>query len=372
MRFRCNKQELNRALNIVSKAVSTRTTIPTLKGILLEVKENGKLTLTASDMDITIENTISVEGTEMGAVVVPAKLFTDIVRKLPNDEIIVVSEGENINISCLSSEFTLLGTSADEFPNIKNTETDSKELIFDKCMFSDMIKKTSFAASVDQTKGVITGILVELMSENLRMVAIDGYRMAISTEEVVNMEENKVIISARIMNEINKIITETNNGEAGDIKLVCDNKSAVIYLDDIKVVLRLIAGEFIKYEDIIPKDSTIKLLVRKGDLAEAVERASLLSKEGKNNLVKLSIGDNTLNITSRSEEGNVKEEVLIRKEGDDLEIGFNAKYILDILRAIEDEEIEMWFNSSISPCLVKPTEGNRYEYLILPVRITNM
>ena len=372
MRFRCDKQELNRALSIVSKAVSVRTTIPILKGILLEVKENGKLVLTASDMDITIENTVSVEGTEMGAVVVPARLFGDIVRKLPNDEIIFESEGENISVKCLSSEFTLVGSPIDEFPNIKNTEENLKELVFDKSIFSDMIKKTSFAASTDQTKGAITGVLVELLKDSLNMVAIDGFRMAVTSEDVINMEENKVIISARIMNEINKIITEANNDNIGDIRILCDNKSAVVYIDKIKIVMRLIAGEFLKYEDILPKESSIKVLVRKGDLAEAIERASLLSKEGKNNLIKLSIKDTLMNISSRSEEGTVNEDVLIRKEGDDLEIGFNAKYLLDILKVIDDEEIEMNFNSSISPCLIKPTEGRNYKYLILPVRITSI
>jgi len=150
-----------------------------------------------------------------------------------------------------------------------------------------------------------------------------------------------------------------------------NDKRAVFVIGNIKVVLRLLDGEFIRYRDVLPKESKIKLRVNKSDLMESIERASLLSKEGKNNLIKLSIKDTIVTITSKSEEGNVKEEVIITKEGEDLDIGFNAKYVLDVLKSIDDEEIYMYFNTSITPCLVEPVEGNAFEYLILPVRITS-
>lgn len=372
MKFTCNQSDLTKTLNIVSKAISTRTTIPTLKGINIEIKGNNAI-FTASDMDITIENCIDVTNTEDGSIVVPAKLFGDIVRKLPNNDIEFTCEDEKITIKCLNSEFSLIGMSSDDFPNIKNTEEECKELIFDKNKFADMVRKTSFAASIDQTKGVITGILVEICNNNLKMVAIDGYRMAIALEDMVNIEDHKIIISAKIMNEISKIISETSlKSESENIKILVDNKSAVLIVDNIKVIMRLIAGEFIKYQDIIPKTSAINVKVRKADLMECVERASLLSKEGKNNLIKMAIRDSVITITSRSEEGNVKEDLLAEKTGDDLDIGFNAKYIIDILKVISDEEIIMKFNTSISPCLIVPTEGESYEYLVLPVRLTNM
>ena len=367
MKFTCNQLELTRTLNIVSKAISSRTTIPTLKGINININ-SGIATFTASDMDITIENSMEVSNSEDGSIVVPAKLFGDIVRKLPNNDIEFTCEDEKITIKCLTSEFSLVGMSSDEFPNIKN-----KELTFDKGKFAEMIRKTSFAASIDQTKGVITGILLEISNDNIKMVAIDGYRMAITSEEMVNKEDHRIIISAKIMNEISKIVSETNlNSESEEIKILVDNKSAVLLMDNIKVIMRLIAGEFIKYQDIIPKTASINVKLRKSELMECVERASLLSKEGKNNLIKLSIKDNVITITSRSEEGNVKEDLLAEKTGEDLDIGFNAKYIIDILKVISDEEIVMKFNTSISPCLITPVEGESYEYLVLPVRLSNM
>lgn len=370
MKFKCNQSVLTKALNIVSKAVTSRTTIPILKGILLEVSEEGILKMSSSDLDITIEETIEVEETVPGSIVVQSKLFGDIIRKLPNADVTVSVEDNNVIIKCMNSEFSIIGLSADEFPSIKNMEEKEDAIVFNKQILKDMIRKTSFAASVDESKGVITGILMELLHDSVNMVAIDGYRMAITRENMINKEEKNVIIAAKIMNEISKILSEASE-ETEDLKIILNDKRAIFVIGNIKVVLRLLDGEFIKYRDVLPKESKIKVRVNKGDLMESIERASLLSKEGKNNLIKLSIKDTIVTITSKSEEGNVREEVIVTKEGEDLDIGFNAKYVLDVLKSIEDDEIYMYFNTSITPCLVEPVEGNAFEYLILPVRITS-
>lgn len=370
MKFKCNQQSLTKALNIVSKAVTARTTIPILKGILIEASDNGKLKMSASDLDITIENSIDAEVSEPGSLVVPSKLFGDIIRKLPNEMVIIESEDTNVVIRCRNSEFTIVGFSSDEFPTINNIEDESEKITFDKNILKSMISRTSFAASIDESKGVITGILIEMTSDQLNLVAIDGYRMAITRENMINRSEKKVIISARIMNEISKILGESDES-VENIDFFISEKKAILTIDNIKIVLRLIDGEFIKYRDIVPKESKIKVTVNRNDLMESIERASLLSKEGKNNLIKFSITDNLITITSKSEEGYVREDVIVNKEGEDLEIGFNAKYVLDVLKAIDDEIMVMLFNTGISPCLVEPEEGNKFEYLILPVRITN-
>ena len=370
MKFNCDQQVLNKALNIVSKAVSTRTTIPTLKGILLEVKEEGLLNMKASDMDITIEEKVEVEAFESGAVIVPAKLFGDVIRKLPSGTVEIKAAEDKINIKCMNAEFSIIGMPADEFPNIKNIDENSREIAFDKEMLVNMIKKTSFAASIDQTKGIVTGVLIDIKPDYMNMVAIDGYRMAIVKENIISLSGDKIIISGRIMNEISKILAETGY-ENNDIKMVVSDKNAAIYVDNIIVTTRLMNGEFIRYEDILPKESRLSVRVNRGDFTESIERASLLSKEGKNNLIKLSIRENILTITSHSEEGNVKEEVLIEKDGADLDIGFNSKYLLDILRAVDDEVVKIYFKDSVSPCLVCPEEGDSYKYLLLPVRISN-
>ncbi|MGI6176859.1 MAG: DNA polymerase III subunit beta [Eubacterium sp.] len=377
MKFKCNQQVLTKAINIVSKAVSPRTTIPTLKGILLEIEEEGILKMTASDMDITIEEKIEVEESEKGTTVVQARLFGDIVRKMPGGDISVEIIDNNMSIKCGSSNFNIICMPSDEFPNIINTEKNASVIKINKATFCDMVRKTSFAACIDQTKGVITGILVELNKDNVKMVAIDGYRMAITEEAAVNEEENSVIISAPIMNEIAKIISESASSDTSsdDMTILADKKSAVFTIGNITVVARLLAGQFLKYNDILPKDSKIEVRIRKSDLAEGAERASLLAREGKNNLIKLSIRENLVEISSRSEEGDVVEDILCVKNGDDLDIGFNSKYLLDILRAIDDEEITMKFNTGVTPCVITPCEGaadpSSYVYLLLPVRLAN-
>lgn len=368
MKFNCNQQTLSKALNTVSKAVTSRTTIPILKGILLKATSENKLIVSASDLDLTIEKTIDVNVEDEGSLVVSAKLFTDIIRKLPNEEIeIEEQENNNIIIKCLSSEFVIIGQPADEFPNIGKINED-KKISISKDLLKEMIKRTSFAASIDESKGIIVGVLIEMEENSLNMVALDGFRMAVSREKMKNEEKQKIIIAARILNEINKIITETEEDKI--INIILDNKKAIFLIDETKIVLRLLEGDFIKYNDIIPKEYKSRVILKKLDLLNSIERASLLAKEGKNNLIKFAIFRDKIIITSRSEEGNVKEEIFIEKEGSDIEIGFNSKYILDVLKVVNDEVVVMEFNSSVSPCLIKPIEGNQYEYLVLPVRIS--
>lgn len=369
MKFTCGQQQLTKAINTVSKAVTARTTIPVLKGILIQASKDGILSLSASDLDLSIEKKINVHVEEEGSVVVLSKLFSDIIRKLPNEPIeIEKSEENNILIKCSSSEFTIVGLSPEEFPNIGEIENLEKKIILEKEIFKEMIKKTVFSASIDESKGIIIGALVEIEENSLNMVALDGFRMAVTREDIKNKENRKIIISAKILNEINKIISETEEGQF--IELILDSKKAIILLDGTKIVLRLLEGDFIKYRDITPKEFKTVVTVNKNDFFESVERASLLAKEGKNNLIKLSIHGNKITITSRSEEGNVKEEVFISKEGEDLEIGFNSKYLIEALKVINKEEIKIELNSSTSPCLIKPIYGNEFEYLILPVRLT--
>ena len=369
MKFTCSQQSLSKALSTVSKAVTSRTTIPILKGILLNATADGKLILSASDLDLSIEKTMTdINIIEEGSVVVLSKLFTDIIRKLPNEEILIEQkEDKSIIIKTSISEFTILGISSEEFPQIGEIEEEER-LVFEKEFFREMIRKSSFSASIDDAKGIIVGVLIELEDKYTNMVALDGFRMAVIREEMKNEKNNKIIISAKILNEINKILSDIESEE--NITFILSKKKAVLLFENTKIVIRLLEGEFIKYKDILPKETKCKVTVKKALLYESMERASLLSKEGKNNLIRFSIVENLLTITSRSDEGNVKEEVPISKEGNDIEIGFNSKYIMDVLKVLDDEEVVMEMISSVKPCVIKPVEGKSFEYLVLPVRIS--
>ena len=356
MKFNCSQQILSKSLNTVQKAVSTRSALPILKGILLKA-EGNELTMSASDMDISIVKKTEIFCEEEGSVVVNAKLFGDIIRKLPGGDISITSdEDNNVTVKTSFSEFNIVGISADEFPKIKDTEENTYKVSIDKRLFGDMIRKTSFAASIDESKGIITGVLTEIERDSLNMVALDGFRMSVVREKVANEDQKKVVINGRLINEIKNIISDSEDEE--EVEIIIGSKNASFLFKDTKAVVRLLEGEFIKYRDILPDEGTCNVTADRNVLLDSIERASLLAKEGKNNLIKISINNDLLVITSRSEEGKVKEEVIVEKEGDDIEIGFNSKYMIDALKAIDDDRIKISFKGSTSPCLIKPIEGN--------------
>lgn len=370
MKFNCSQQVLSRALNTVSKAVSTRSALPVLKGILLKTEGNNILSMSASDMDISIVKKIEVFCEEEGAVVVSSKLFGDIIRKLPGGDVSIQTDEENnVTVKTSFSEFNIVGLSSDEFPKIKDTEEETYKITLDKDMFSDMIRKTSFAASIDESKGIITGVLAELEDEKFNMAALDGFRMSVVRERIDNTGDKKVVISGRLINEIKNIISDSEDDDT--VEITVGAKNAVFTLKDTRAVVRLLEGEFINYRSILPQEGSCIVTADRRNLLDSIERASLLAKEGKNNLIKLSFNNDLLLITSRSEEGNVKEEIIVEKEGNDIEIGFNSKYLIDALKVIDDDRIKLLFNGSTSPCLIRPLEGDKYEYLILPVRLSS-
>ena len=368
MKFTCDQQAFVKALNIVSKAVTSRTTIPILKGILIACEDENRIKLSASDLEISIETSLDGNVDSKGSIVASAKLFNDIIRKLPEGTVSIdVNEEGNINIISGHSDFNLQGLKSEEFPIISD-EKEGTSLVFDKEIFNKMIKGTCFAASIDESRGIITGTLIEIKKDMLTMVALDGFRMAIMREKVTNENEMDIVISARIMNEIGKILSERDEDE--DVNITVNDKKAIFTLTDTKIVARLMEGDFIKYNEILPRNNRIKMKINKNQLSESVELSSLIAREGKNSYLRFKMEDDVLIITSRSDEGTTKEEVAIEKEGDNIEIGFNAKYMSDTLRVLNDADIYMEFNTSISPCLVKPVTGNKYEYLILPVRLS--
>lgn len=369
MKFTCQQQTLMKALNTVSKAVSAKTTIPTLKGILIETASDS-LVLTASDLDLSIRTRIEASVEEEGSAVVTAKLLSDIVRKLPNEELTLFDEGVNINIKTLSSEFKVICMPVEEFPEVYKKEDVNDTLVFNRELFMDMVRKTAFAASMDESKGVLTGILTEVSPDSISMVAIDGFRLAYVREEARGERDKKFIVSARIMNDIRKIISDED--EECDVIVSFGAKKTTFSIGNTIVIIRLMEGEFLDYNNIIPKDSFTRAVIGREVLLKSIERASLLAREGKNNLIRMSIVNNLLTITSRSDEGNVKEEIVIEKDGNDIEIGFNSKYVLDVLKAIDDEEVQFNFKSGVDPAIVTSVNGDEYKYLILPVRITSI
>jgi DNA polymerase-3 subunit beta len=372
MKFICEQEDLLKSINTAIKAVTSRSTLPILKGFLLKSdREEGTVSLSSSDLELSIETKIKGIVEESGECVISAKIFSDIVRKIaPGSVIVTLGENDYVDIKSGNYETHIQGVSSEEFPKIENME-EGEELEIEKDLLAEIIKRTSFAASLEEARGIITGVLTELEKGKITMVALDGYRMAIRRAETKNETEKKFIISGRIINEIGKILSEQTDDDE-TVKIKVGEKRAVFRTKDTKVITRLLEGEFIKYKDIIPQDNKVKVNIKRKDLLDSIERASIIAREGKNSFIRMSMGDGFMTISSRAEEGDTKETVEYSIEGEGIEIGFNARYAADTLKAIQDEEILMEFNTGLSPCLVKPVEGESYEYLILPVRLSSV
>lgn len=368
MKLFCNQKDLANAINVVQRAVSSKTTLPILKGILLEAYDH-KLKLTGNDMNIGIETYINANIETEGSIVLSSRLFGEIIRKLPNALIeIEILENATVVIRCEKSEFTLVGQGADEFPNIPEVNEENSYKL-DHDLLKDMIRQTIFAISQDETRPILTGSLVEIEDGKLTMVSIDGYRLAIRKAQIKSEQNNRAVVPGKTLNETLKILSGFENNN--DVKISFTDKHILFSMENVKVVSRLLEGEFINYSQIEPKECKSKVTVNLSEFSHGIERASLLARESKNSSIKLAIKDDLITITSTVEVGSAHEEVKIKLDGQDIEIGFNPKYILDALKVIDSEDIQIELTTSVSPCVMKPLDSENYVYIVLPVRMAN-
>jgi len=367
MKFKVMQNSLNDALSIVQRAVSAKSNLPILKCILLEVV-NNKLRLIGNDLSMGIEMFIDIEAESQGSITVSSRIFCDIVRKLPNEELNISVNNNVVKIHSNSAVFELACNDSEEFPKIPDLIANQKQFI-NKDLFIDMIKYTIFATSQDETRPILTGSLIEIENQQMTMVSIDLYRVAIRNAKVTEDINAKVVVPAKTLHEILKILPLSNKND--DLIVVYSDNYIKFIFDNVVIVSRLLEGEFIKYSQIIPKDFKSKVIVDKDLLYYSIDRISLLAKEGKNASIKFTITDDNLKISSNVEIGAAFENIGIKLLGDDIEIGFNPKYWLDVLKVIDTEKIEIELTSSVSPCIIKPHNNSNYTYLVLPVRITH-
>ncbi len=367
MKFICKKTILQEAISVAQKAVTGKSAMPILQGLLLEASD-GKITIIGSDIDLSIETTIDAEVLESGKIVVDARLFGDIVRKLPNNEIELSSTTDNsIEIICEKTKFNLVHMNADDFPTLPTIDENNIFSIEQK-LLKNMIKGTIFAVAQDESRPILTGVLFEIKDKKINLVALDGYRLALKSENIDIDSESAVraVIPGKTLNEVVKILEDE-----GDVNITFTTNHILITLGETKIISRLLEGEFIKYTAIIPEEYNLKITVNRGEILSCIERASLVAKEGNTNLIKFNINDEYMILTSNSQLGNVREELNINLQGQPLEIAFNAKYMIDLLKIMEGEDVFMEFSSSVSPCVVKDKENDNCTYLVLPVRLLN-
>ncbi|MCH5585035.1 DNA polymerase III subunit beta [Shimazuella sp. AN120528] len=375
MKLRILQSVLVEAVSQVTKAVSTRTTIPILTGIKVTA-EDDQLTLTGSNSDLTIETKIPkikeekeqlfVE--ESGSVVVPGKIFAEIVRKLPGNEVEwIVGERNNITIRSGKAEFQLHGLPSEEYPSLPQLY---EEQVFSLSadLLRTLVRKTSFAVAVNEARGVFTGVLFQLEDGLLTCVATDSHRLSRQRAQVESLPElhlKNVIIPGKSMSELAKTFAD----ETELVDLVVAGNQLLARNQYLSFYTRLLEGSYPDTNRVIPQSGDVKVTTKTKELLQSVERASLISRDGRDNVIKWTVSDDQVQITSASQEiGSVVEEIKAEVKGHPLTISFNARYMIEALRTIDSEEIHIQFTGSMTPFLIQPTDRNDSLHLIVPIR----
>ena len=369
MKMICEKENLLKAINSVTKAVASKTTMPILEGILIQTNENN-VKFTTYDLEIGIEYIIECDVKEQGATVVNSIMFSEIIRKLPDTEItITVNENNLLVIECEGSLYKLATMNPDEFPELPKIDIENSIQLEQNCL-KDMVKKTIFAVSTEENRPIFTGCLFEIKENKLNVVAVDGFRLAWKSKFLNNkVNDFSAVIPGRTLNEINKILLDSFDM----IKIGVAKNQALFEMENCKIVTRLLDGEFLNYSSVIPSNWETRIRVDKNVIQNCFERVSLISassiEKEKKYPVKVLVDIGKVTISCTNQTGDAKEEMYVSTEGKNLEAGFNPKYFLDALRAIDDQEVFIDFGSSISPCIIRPVDDGDYIYMVLPIRM---
>ncbi|MBQ7109535.1 MAG: DNA polymerase III subunit beta [Clostridia bacterium] len=367
MRILCEQEILNEAISIVSRAVSARSSLSVLEGIYIKATDDGKIKLTGNDMEIGIEAVVDAEVMQAGEVVINAKMLGGIIRSLaPGKVSLETNEKNQTLIKSGGAKFEIAGISADEFPDLPTVDADYS-ISLPGSLLKEMISKTGFAVADTDNNPILTGCLLEIENTGLTMVALDGYRLAMYKAKLENDFESKsMIIPQKSLTELARIIGDTDE----EIRINATARNAIFMFDNIKMVTRLIEGNYINYNSVIPKDYSIEVECATDQLMDSIQRVSLIIlNDVVKSPVKFNIGDGNINISCSTSAGNVDDNIPVDLMDAALEIGFYNRYLLEAIRAIDTENIRLKFNTPTSPLVIEPTDGDDFLYLILPLRL---
>ena len=368
MKLVCSKSTLLNGLQIVSKAVPNKTTMSILECIMVDATK-GIITLTANDMDLGIETIIEGEIVEKGFIALEAKMFLDIVRKLPDSDITIETDSScKTLITCEKSKFTIIGKSGEDFSYLPTVEKENN-IVLSQFTLKEVVRQTIFSISDNDNNKLMTGELFEINGNQLRVVSLDGHRISIRKIELKEeYEPKKVIVPGKTFNEVSKILS---GGADSLINIYFTSNNIVFEFDNTTVVSRLIEGEYFRVDQMLSGDYETKLKVNKKELLNCIDRATLLVKEGDKKPIIINILDSNMEIKINSVLGSMNEEIEIEKQGKDIMIGFNPKFLIDALKVIDEEEIDLYMVNPKAPCYIKNVEES-YIYMILPVNFTTV
>ncbi len=363
MKVICSKSNLLKSVNIVSKAVSSKTNLPILECFLIEAM-NGMIKITANDMELGIENIVEGKIEEEGTIAVEAKIFSEIIRRLPeNDVTIKTSENYQVLITCEKSKFNISGRPGDDFTALPDIEKENY-ISLSQFALKEIIKQTIFSIADNDNNIIMTGELFEVDHNSFKVVSLDSHRISIRNIELKDdYEPVKMIIPGKTLNDLTKILS----GETEDeIRIYFTKNHLLFEFDQTKVVSRIIEGEYFRIDQMLSNDYQTKVHINKRELLNCIERSTLLVREGDKRPIIMNITDGNMQLKMKSVIGTMDEDIMIEKEGKDIAIAFNPKFLIDAIRVIDDEEIDIYMMNAKAPCIIKD-EKESYIYLILPV-----
>lgn len=367
MKFKIERKTMQDIIGKVGKAITGKIGNPILDGMYIKAEE-GKLTFIGSDGETTIRTTVDAEITQAGSIVVEPRILGEIIRKLPDADVTMFVENNILQIKCSKSEYNLVCNSTEDYPaNILEQTINSDVCVeIEQNKLKNLVKSVHFAASESEARPILKGILLEVKDSKINLVTLDGYRLAMKNAEIDSETEASVVVDAKLLNDICKIFNDTDD----IVSIYIGGNQIAFKFDETSVILRLIEGNFIAYESLIPSESTHIVEVNRKNMIDAINRVSVMF-DGQNKLVKLEFTENVAFIESKSQLGKVKEDLeLDRGVTETLSIAFNGKFMLDMLNAIEDDFVKLNLTSPVSPCVATGVTDTSGKYLLLPVRLT--
>ena len=366
MKFTCQKSQLQSAVVTTSRAVATKSPIPALEGILVETGE-GSITLTGYDLKTGISTTLEATVQQPGRMVLSARLFSEIVRKLPEDTISFSAKDYTVTISSGMSEFNILGTAAEDFAALPEV---NEEMCFtlEQKDLRDVISQTLFAVSVNENRPVYKGGLLDIKDNQLTLVCLDGYRLALRRCPIVGRNGSEVfsfIVPGAALSEIEKIC-----GEEDQVRILHGAKHVLFEIGSSRVITRCIEGEFMDYNQAVPRGNSILLNADAKSLLQCIDRVSLIITEKQKSPLRCCFDEHVLRVSTKTAVGDASDEYALDGDGTGLEIGFNNKYLMDALKNCPKDAIKIELNTNVSPMIIVPQEGEEdFIYMILPVRL---
>ncbi len=368
MKFTCNTKELSDACSNVMRAVSTKVTIPTIEGILIECGSDT-LSLTGYDFEMGINTTLQAKVTEPGAIVINAKVISDIIRKLPDGNVTFDISNTSVSIISGASQYNITGIDADDYPELPSV-SGGYPLFLNKKILQEMVAQTLFAvADNESAKPVHTGLKFEITQNQLRLIGVDGYRLAIRTETVkYDGEDISFIVPKKTVRELVKFIGSDNEN---DISISVGKRHIVFDIDNYSIISRLLDGDFLDYNAAVPKTSSTIVLINTQDAVECIERTLPVIENDKKNPIRCLFDNDEMRVSTVSALGRVVDYTHANVSGDRVEIGFNSKFVLDALRAADTDQVKIELNGAVSPTKVLPVNGDNFLFLVLPMRLKN-